>query len=145
VRWLDAGALMVLAGGAYARIVVFNGGLDPALKQNLDALRLVNFAALAWLTWQAARRGWLQSLAERLSAVATIGRHGLPCFVAGAAISLLADSLLYAATDGYMDHPRGLLADATALTLLYAVAYPLERRRMRRLPNPRAAAGAPAP
>jgi hypothetical protein len=51
-----------------------------------------------------------------------IGRKGLICFVAGAVISLVVDSLLYAATDGYLDIPLGLLADAIAVGALFAVA-----------------------
>jgi hypothetical protein len=33
------------------------------------------------------------------------------------------DSLLYTATDGYLDVPLGLLADAAALGALFAVAW----------------------
>ena len=59
-----------------------------------------------------------------------IGRKGLLCFIAGAVISLVVDSLLYAATDGYLNYPLGLLADAIAVGALVSVALgtgPLKR------------------
>jgi hypothetical protein len=55
--------------------------------------------------------------------VGMIGRKGLLCFVAGAVISLVVDSLLYTATDGYLDIPLGLVADAVAVGALFAVAW----------------------
>lgn len=54
--------------------------------------------------------------------IGVIGRKGLLCFIAGAVISLVVDSVLYAATDGYLNYPLGLLADACAVTALFAVA-----------------------
>lgn len=51
-----------------------------------------------------------------------IGRQGLLCFIAGAVISLVVDSVLYAATDGYLNYPLGLVADACAVGALFAVA-----------------------
>jgi hypothetical protein len=62
--------------------------------------------------------------------VGVIGRQGLLCFIAGAVISLTVDSVLYAATDGYLNYPLGLLADAIAIGALFAVALgaePLKR------------------
>jgi riboflavin transporter FmnP len=55
-----------------------------------------------------------------------IGRKGLLCFVAGAVISLVVDSLLYTATDGYLNIPLGLIADAVAVGALIAVAWASE-------------------
>jgi hypothetical protein len=51
-----------------------------------------------------------------------IGRRGLVCFIAGTVISLVIDSVLYAATDGALDFPLGLVADAVAVGALLAVA-----------------------
>jgi hypothetical protein len=45
-------------------------------------------------------------------------------------ISLVVDSVLYAATDGYLNYPLGLLADLIAVGALFAVALgvaPLKR------------------
>ena len=44
------------------------------------------------------------------------------CFVAGTAISLAVDSVLYQATEGYLDVKLGLIADVVAMGLLYLVA-----------------------
>ena len=60
--------------------------------------------------------------AQWLPWIGLIGRKGLLCFIAGAVISLVVDSILYAATDGYLDYPLGLLADAIAVGALLVVA-----------------------
>jgi hypothetical protein len=54
--------------------------------------------------------------------VSTIGRQGLQCFIAGATISLVVDSLLHTATNGSLDIPPGLIADAIAVGTLFVVA-----------------------
>ena len=64
----------------------------------------------------------MRKLAQWLPWVGMIGRKGLLCFVAGTVISLVVDSLLYTATDGYLDIPLGLLADSVAVGTLFAVA-----------------------
>lgn len=132
MRALSVAALLAAAAGAYARLHFDALGAEPTFKQNLALLRVVNFGAVAWLAWHAARRGWLERAARMLPGVSVIGRHGLACFIAGAGISLVVDSLLYTATDGYMDWPRGLLADAVALAALYATAHLCERWKGRR-------------
>jgi hypothetical protein len=48
------------------------------------------------------------------------------CFIAGAVISLVVDSVLYAATDGYLNYPLGLVADTFAVGALFAVAHASE-------------------
>jgi hypothetical protein len=128
-------ALALVAAGAWYRLSGTQALSDPALKQNLSWMRVVNFIAIAWLVANLVRRGWAARIARRLPWIGLIGRHGLLCFVAGTAISLLIDSLLYTATDGYLNIPLGLLADAAALAALYAVARvadPLTRRFGRR-------------
>lgn len=73
------------------------GHLDPQpgyMKQNLASLRIVNFAALAWLAAQAVRVGWIRRLALRLPGVVGIGQQALVCFVGGALVSNVVDTLL---------------------------------------------------
>jgi hypothetical protein len=112
---------IVLAAACY-KLFIERTPLDGSFKQNLSWLRACNFLAIAWLVASLIRLGWVQKLAQRLPWVGMIGRKGLLCFVAGAVISLVVDSLLYTATDGYLDIPLGLLADAVALGALFAVA-----------------------
>jgi hypothetical protein len=119
-------ALAVVAGAAYFKLFVQHGALDASLKQNLSWLRAGNFIAIAWLVANLIELGWAKKLAQWLPWVGLIGRKGLLCFVAGAVISLVVDSVLYAATDGYLNYPLGLLADVIAVGALFAVALGVE-------------------
>jgi hypothetical protein len=124
----------VAAVAAYYKLFVEVEPLDPSFKQNLSYLRAVNFLAIAWLVAKLIEAGWARKLAQSLPLIGLIGRKGLLCFIAGAVISLVVDSVLYAATDGYLNYPLGLLADACAITALVAVACgtePLKRLVMR--------------
>jgi hypothetical protein len=112
----------IVLGAAYYRLFAGYTPLDASLKQNLWWLRVSDFLAIAWLVANLIRLGWVRKLAQRLPWVGMIGRKGLMCFVAGAVISLVVDSLLYTATDGYLDIPLGLVADAVAVGALIAVA-----------------------
>jgi hypothetical protein len=85
-------------------------------------LRVVNFVAIAWVVADLIRIGWAKEVALRLPWIGTVGRKGLLCFVAGTAISLVIDSTLYTITDGLLDVPRGLAADAVAIAALFVVA-----------------------
>jgi hypothetical protein len=121
--WLvDVLALGIVAAAAYYKLVLEHTPLDGSLKQNLSWLRAGNFLAIAWLVANLVRRGWIKKLAQWLPWIGTIGRKGLACFVAGAVISLVVDSLLYTVTDGSLDIPFGLVADAVAVGALYLVA-----------------------
>jgi len=130
--WLvTAAAVAIVAAGAYYRLSIEPFPTDPSIKQNLGVLRLVNFLGIAWLAAKLVHLGWMKKVAHAMPWIGTIGRQGLLCFVAGTAISLAVDSLLYAATDGYLDVPLGLTADVVAMGLLYLVAKlyaPLVRR-----------------
>jgi hypothetical protein len=64
----------------------------------------------------------MKKVAHAMPWIGTIGRQGLLCFVAGTGISLAVDSLLYQATEGYLNVPLGLAADVVATGLLYLVA-----------------------
>ncbi|SIT39661.1 conserved membrane hypothetical protein [Paraburkholderia ribeironis] len=123
-------AFAVVASAAYYKLLVEHEPLASSLKQNLSYLRAVNFLAIAWLVANLIELGWARKLAQWLPWVGLIGRKGLLCFIAGAVISLVVDSVLYAATDGYLNYPLGLLADAIAVGALCAVALgaePLKR------------------
>ncbi|CAD6561417.1 hypothetical protein LMG24235_07296 [Paraburkholderia sabiae] len=112
----------VVAAAAWFKLVVEVAPLDSSLKQNLSWLRAVNFLAIAWLVANMVRLGWARTIAQRLPWIGLVGRKGLLCFVAGTVISLVVDSLLYTATDGYLNVPLGLVADAVAIGSLLAVA-----------------------
>lgn len=115
-------AFAVVAAAAYYKLFIEREPLDGSLKQNLSYLRAVNFLAIAWLVANLIQLGWAKKLAQGLPWVGMIGRQGLLCFIAGAVISLVVDSVLYAATDGYLNYPLGLVADACAVGALFAVA-----------------------
>jgi len=112
----------IVAAAAWFKLVVEVAPLDSSLKQNLSWLRAVNFLAIAWLVANMVRLGWARTIAQRLPWIGLVGRKGLLCFVAGTVISLVVDSLLYTATDGYLNVPLGLVADAVAIGSLFAVA-----------------------
>lgn len=115
-------AFGVVMAAAYYKLFIEHAPLDASFKQNLSWMRAGNFLAIAWLVANLIRLGWAKKLAQWLPWVGLMGRQGLLCFVAGAVISLVVDSLLYTATDGYLDIPLGLVADAVAVGALFAVA-----------------------
>ncbi|MFM0130053.1 OpgC domain-containing protein [Paraburkholderia sediminicola] len=115
-------AFAVVAAAAYYKLFIEREPLDGSFKQNLSYLRAVNFLAIAWLVANLIQLGWARKLAQWMPWVGMIGRKGLLCFIAGAVISLVVDSVLYAATDGYLNYPLGLVADACAVGALFAVA-----------------------
>ncbi|KXU88716.1 hypothetical protein CI15_10420 [Paraburkholderia monticola] len=119
-------AFAVVVGAAYYKLFLLHAPLAASLKQNLSWLRAGNFVAIAWLVANLIELGWAKKVARRLPWVGAIGRQGLLCFIAGAVISLVVDSVLYAATDGYLNYPLGLLADAVAVGALFAVALGVE-------------------
>ncbi|RAR59172.1 hypothetical protein C7401_11119 [Paraburkholderia unamae] len=115
-------ALAVVAGAAIYRLQLGNVALDGDFKRNLAWFRVLNFAGIAWLTAHVIRLGWAKRLAHALPWVGLVGQKGMLSFVAGAVISLTVDSVLYWYTDGYLNVPLGLVADAVAITALLLVA-----------------------
>ncbi|KAF1035570.1 MAG: hypothetical protein GAK35_04183 [Herbaspirillum frisingense] len=77
--------------------------------------------AVLWLVAMMVRQGWIRQLADRLPLVVTVGKNGLVCFVWGTMISLLADILLYLATDGRPGNWSGLMADMAAIASMLAI------------------------
>ncbi|MDN7425696.1 OpgC domain-containing protein [Burkholderia sp. AU45388] len=97
---------------------------EGVLKRDLALPRVVSFAAIAWLMADCARFGWIARIAQGVRPVVAVGQRGLICFVAGAAISLVIDSLLHpVAGSADLRHVGvGLGADACAVGLMMAVA-----------------------
>ncbi|WP_296659247.1 OpgC domain-containing protein [Paraburkholderia sp.] len=123
-------ALAIVVACAAWRLSPGNAVFDSDLKRNLAWFRALNFLGIAWLTAHTVRLGWTKRLACALPWIGLVGRKGLLSFVAGAVISLVIDSLLYWYTDGYLDVPLGLAADALALgslMLVVRLSGPLER------------------
>ncbi|MDN7491039.1 OpgC domain-containing protein [Burkholderia sp. AU45274] len=97
---------------------------EGVFKRDLALPRVVSFAAIAWLMADCVRFGWIARIAQGVRPVVAVGQRGLICFVAGAAISLVIDSLLHPVVrSADLRHVGvGLVADACALGLMMAVA-----------------------
>ncbi|MBJ9730323.1 OpgC domain-containing protein [Burkholderia cenocepacia] len=97
---------------------------EGVLKRDLALPRVVSFAAIAWLMADCVRFGWIARIAQGVQPVVAVGQRGLICFVAGAAISLVIDSLLHPVVRSVdLRHVGvGLVADACAVGLMMAVA-----------------------
>ena len=136
-RLADGRTGWLLSVGAFTAVAAFAGmkllgdGVDlpPSFKQDLGWLRIANFVAIAWLAADLCRAGWIARAAQRLPAINAIGRDGLVAFIAGTVISLAVDSALHATTDGLLDIPLGLAADAVAVAALVCIAWLREARR----------------
>lgn len=90
LTWLALAAVMVFA---FWQVFLTFSPSPGYEKQNLAVIRLLNFGALAWLATWATHRGWIARVADRVPAIVCIGQQSLPCFVAGAAISVTMDAL----------------------------------------------------
>ncbi|SAK49509.1 membrane protein [Caballeronia catudaia] len=120
--WIvSAGAVALIAGMAYYKLLVLPPVLDSAFKRDLAGPRVVNFLAVAWIAANLARYGIVKEIARRLPAIGALGRDGMVSFVAGTVISLTVDSILFTLTDGLINVPAGLAADAIAIGALLAV------------------------
>jgi hypothetical protein len=118
---ISAAALAVIVGMAYYKLLVLPPVLDSAFKRDLAGARVVNFLAIAWIATNLARYGVVKAVASRLPWIGAIGRDGMVCFVAGAVISLVVDSILFTFTDGLVNVPAGLVGDAVAIIALLSV------------------------
>ncbi|RQH02162.1 OpgC domain-containing protein [Paraburkholderia dinghuensis] len=119
-------SITVLAAALVLTFAYLRGfaDLDPQpgyMKQNLASLRIVSFGALAWLAAQAVRLGWIRRLAQRLPGVVNIGQQALVCFVGGAVVSNLVDTLLRAAHVTTL-FPARLAGDLLAIGALLTLA-----------------------
>jgi len=122
--WIvSAGAVALIAGMAYYKLLVLPPVLDSAFKRDLAGPRVINFLAIAWIAANLARYGVVKAVAQRLPWVGALGRDGMVSFVAGTVISLVVDSILSTLTDGFVNVPAGLAADAIAIGALLAVPH----------------------
>jgi hypothetical protein len=131
---LGAVALVVVAIMAYYKLLVLPAAIDSDFKRNLAGARVLNFLALAWLAANLVRYGVIKRMALRLPWIGAVGRDGLKCFIAGAVISLVVDSVLFTLTDGLINVPFGLAADFIAISMLLAV--PQLRRKVQPVARP---------
>jgi hypothetical protein len=131
----SAVAIAIVIAATYYRLgppqLAMTGG---DLKRNLAWFRVANFVGIAWLVAHVIRLGWAKRIARALPWVGLVGRSGLLCFVAGAVISLVADSVLYQYTDGYLNVPAGLVADTAALASLLFLAWCFDPQRAQKAP-----------
>jgi hypothetical protein len=120
-RTLTVLAIALVLTFAVVRLFVEVEPQPGYMKQNLASLRIVSFAAVAWLAAQAVRLGWIGWLARRLPGVVTVGQQGLVCFVGGALASNAIDTLLRAAhANGFL--PARLAGDLLAIGALLMLA-----------------------
>ncbi|WP_277186102.1 OpgC domain-containing protein [Caballeronia sp. BR00000012568055] len=126
-RWLTCGAIALALTFAFYKLFLEVQAPPGYLKQNLATLRIVSFAAMAWIVARAVYAGWIGKLARKLPGVVTIGQQGLVCFIAGACVSLVLDSALRAmGVLGLGRYPShyilGLIADGIAIGTLLVLA-----------------------
>jgi hypothetical protein len=120
-RSLTLLACVLVATFAFVRLFVEVDPQPGYMKQNLASVRIVSFAAVAWLAAQATRLGWVGWLAQRVPGIVTAGQQGLVCFVGGALASNTIDTLLRA-THSNMLLPARLAGDALAIGALMMLA-----------------------
>lgn len=141
--WLTRGALALVLAFAFCKLFLETQPPAGILKQNLAPMRVISFWAIAWLFAQWVRMGRIKPLAEAMPWVVTAGQQGLPCFVTGAAISLIADTVLRAMTP-HSGVLLGLMADVCAAGSMLLAAHWARRLKARAAALRQAAAVGPA-
>ncbi|SAL35506.1 opgC protein [Caballeronia turbans] len=126
-RWLTAGAIALALTFAFFKLFLETQAPPGYMKQNLATLRIVSFAAIAWIVARGVYSGWVGRLARKLPGIVTIGQQGLVCFIAGTCVSLVLDSALRAmGVLGLGRYPShwilGLIADGIAIASLLVLA-----------------------
>ena len=119
-RALTAAAFAVALTFTFVKVCIDTRPSPGYMKQHLASVRVVSFFALAWLCAQAARLGWIRTLAERLPAVVMVGKQGLVCFVGGTVVSIAIDTLVrlvHADTNWFVRLAGDIVAIAALLTL----------------------------
>ncbi|CAG9217363.1 OpgC protein [Paraburkholderia tropica] len=120
-RLLTVLAITLVVAFAVVRLFIEVTPQPGYMKQNLASLRIVSFAAVAWLAAQAVRLGWIGWLARRLPGVVSVGQQGLVCFVGGALVSNAVDTLIRA-THVSAILPARLAGDVLAIGALLILA-----------------------
>ncbi|MGI4813505.1 MAG: OpgC domain-containing protein [Janthinobacterium lividum] len=128
-RALTGLALLAASGFAIAVLFVQIAPLPGFEKQNLSVWRVANFLAVMWVMAQCVRLGWVMRVARWLPYVTAVGRQGIPCFVAGAVVSLLADAALTQL--GHANWALRLGVDALSIASIVVVAYAANRWKSR--------------
>ena len=118
---LTAAAFAVALTFTFVKICIDSHPSPGYMKQNLASVRIVSFLALAWLCAQAARLGWVRTLADRLPAVVTVGKQGLVCFVGGTVVSIVVDTAIRLTRTDTNWFAR-LLGDIVAIAALMTLA-----------------------
>jgi hypothetical protein len=142
--WITRGALAVVLVFAFCKLFLETQPPAGILKQNLAPMRVISFWAIAWLFAQGVRMGRIKPLAQAMPWLVTVGQQGLPCFITGSAVSLIADTVLRAVTphSGVM---LGLAADVCAAGSMLLAAHWARRLKARAAAQRQAGAGAASP
>ncbi|MEW6345174.1 MAG: OpgC domain-containing protein [Paraburkholderia sp.] len=134
-RWLTCAALAVALTFAFIKLCLETQATPGYMKQNLAAVRVVSFLAIAWLVAQAVRMQVLRRIAERLPAVVTVGKQGLVCFVGGTVVSIGVDTAVRLARGpAWLNGLAGDLVAIGALLLLAVAAGKWKALRARPAP-----------
>jgi hypothetical protein len=134
-RWLTGAALVVALGFAFIKLCLFSDPQPGYMKQNLAAVRVISFVAIAWLVAQAVRMQGVRWLAERLPAVVEVGKQGLVCFVGGTVVSIGVDTgVRLARGPAWLTGLAGDMVAIGALLLLAVVAKKWKTLRARPAP-----------
>jgi hypothetical protein len=134
-RWLTGAALVVALAFAFIKLCLFTDAQPGYMKQNLAAVRVVSFLAIAWLVAQAVRVKAVRWLAERLPAVVTVGKQGLVCFVGGTVVSIGVDTAVRLARGpAWINGLAGDMVAIGALLLLSVIARKWKAMRARPAP-----------
>lgn len=134
-RWLTGAALVVALVFAFVKLCLFTDAQPGYMKQNLAAVRVVSFLAIAWLVAQAVRLQAVRWLAERMPAVVEVGKQGLVCFVGGTVVSIGVDTAVRLARGpAWLNGLAGDMVAIGALLLLAAVTKKWKGMRARPAP-----------
>jgi hypothetical protein len=115
-------AWAVAFGFAMVKLFLLTQPQPGSLKQNLAPTRVINFVAIAWLIALLVHRGGAGWLARRMSAVVTVGRTGLVCFVAGTVVSLIVDTATPRDWHGFTGVLTALAGDLVAIVSILLIA-----------------------
>ncbi|SDH79855.1 OpgC domain-containing protein [Paraburkholderia phenazinium] len=134
-RWLSCAALAVALTFAFIKLCLETQATPGYMKQNLAAVRVLSFLAIAWLVAQAVRMQMLRRIAERLPAVVTVGKQGLVCFVGGTVVSIGVDTAVRLARGpAWLNGLAGDLLAIGTMLLLAVVASKWKALRARPAP-----------